>query len=175
MKKLTNITFLVAIALLSTANTYAQTREIPFDENTQKIKFQAAVKTSNTEEYCWNQCISWLNSFYTNAASVTSVRDYSSKKIIGTHYIALDGKDAPMINYTFTIEIRPGRYRYTVTDFTIKGADKTPIDGWVNSGANGGDAKRGLYLDQIAKFVDEWAASLDKKMNFVKKQVEEEW
>jgi len=171
MKNLTTINLFFAIALLSATSVCAQTREIPFDENTQKIKFQKAVKTSNTEEVCWNQCVSWLNSFYTNAASVTSVRDYSSKKIIGTHYMALDGKDAPMINYTFTIEIRPGRYRYTITDLTVKGPDKTPIDGWLN----GEDAKQGFYLDQIAKFVDEWAASLDSKMNFVKKQVEEEW
>lgn len=174
MKKILTMA-IIAVAMLSASNAFAQKHEIPVDQNTQKIKFQAAVKTANTEDKCWNSCISWLNSFYTNAASVTSVRDYSSKKIIGTHIIVLDGKDAPIVNYTFTIEIRPGRYRYTITDLTLKGPDRMPIDSWVNKDAAGYDAKWALYLDQIATFVDNWAASLDKKMNFVVKQEEEDW
>jgi hypothetical protein len=99
----------------------------PIDIETQLITYQEVVQEEGTKNELFNRCINWLNNFYNNPVSVTKVRDNKTGKIRGNHrfrlnYFDKDGNklDGAMVLYSFVIELKDGRYRYTITDFVLK-------------------------------------------------------
>ena len=168
------------LALLITSSSlilFSQTTSIPVDEDTGKIMYREVVEQKGTKTEFFNRAISWINSFYKNPVAVTKTRDPESGIIRGLHRIKLkdtmkDGTrtDAGTVQYEFSIELKDGRYRYTLHEFVLRQQSKIPAERWLNQS----DAKSKSYLKQIDDFSKNWIASLKSGM-LPKVEKSDEW
>ncbi len=127
-----------------------------------------------------NRCISaFLNKYYKNAASVVTGDDGS--KIEGKHLIQMNCDEevkakCPWVNYKFIIEIRDGRIRYTLTDFTLKTpGSRFPIERWMDKDDPLYESQWDNYISQIAAFAENWGATLEEQIKPEQKVEEEVW
>lgn len=179
MKK--SILTLAAFLLMSVA--FAQTAEIPISGKTNKISFQRVIPTEGTNTEVFNRIAGeWLRSAYKNPQAVVIGNDGST--ITGKHNIKINCDDevkakCPVVNYKFTVEVREGRIRYTLTDFMLDTSKTTkspfPIERWLDKNDPLYEDAWGGYLDQIAAFAQDWGANLEEKIQPVHTVEEEEW
>jgi len=181
MKKNLN-TGLLLLFLFIPFLSFTQTKTIPFDAETKKIKFQQVIEEEGNQMELFNRCIFWLNDYYKDPVRVTTVRDAPSGKIMGKHTIRLTYTDdkgiesiGPTVVYEFTIEMKDNRYRYTITDLLLKTASRFEIERWLDKDDPAYDPRWENYLDQIAEYVDQWSAILIEKMKPEPVPVEDEW
>lgn len=113
---------------------------VPVDEVTGMIIYRDVIETEGSKEELFNRAISWISDNYKNAASVTSRRDFESGIIEGDHRFKIystteDSTSVELgtILYNFTLEFKNGRYRYTYTDFAMKGASRIPLERWLDN------------------------------------------
>ncbi len=166
-------TILFFFVLLFSAPLVAQITKgvLPIDPDTKKIKFQEVVHEKGSKQQLFNRCIYWLYKYYKDADRVTSVRDPNTGKIIGQHRFRVYYYDKDSvkriggtIDYTFTIEFRDGRYRYTINKLLLKTASKYPIENWLDKSSPNYDPRWDSYLQQIADFVKSWSDDLKEHM-----------
>ncbi|MCD4773107.1 MAG: DUF4468 domain-containing protein [Bacteroidales bacterium] len=156
---------------------------VPVDEVTGLITYREVVEVEGTKKELFYRCISsWLNEAYTNSPGVTSVRDAATGKIIGNHRFRIHqtGKKGNKINtgmilYSFTIEVKDGRYRYTLSDLLLKRPSRYPIENWFDKSDPAYNTQWNAYLKQIDEFVKSWIEDLKEKMQPKAEVVEEEW
>ena len=155
----------------------SQATDVPVDEETGKIMYREVVEQKGTKTEFFNRAISWINSFYKNPVAVTKTRDPESGVIRGLHRIKLkdtmdDGTrtDAGTVQYEFSIELKDGRYRYTLHEFILRQQSKIPVEKWLNQN----NPKLRSYLKQINDFSTNWITSLKKGM-LPKVEKSDEW
>jgi hypothetical protein len=173
---------LVCLLLPATLLLQAQDNPVPRDSETGKIKFQEVVEEPGTQEELFNRSINWLNNYYRDPVRVTSVRDKATGKIIGKHTIRItqgleDGtvKEVAFVFYEFTIEVREGRYRYTISDLLLKTASRFEIERWLNTEDPKYDPLWATYIQQISDYADQWSANLKEKMKPGPEKKEDIW
>lgn len=155
---------------------------IPVDTDTQLIKFQNVVEEPGDQNELFKRCIYWLNGYYKDPVRVTSVRDKPSGKIIGHHRFRIYYWDKDsikhtggMIHYTFTIELKENRYRYTINELVLKSQTNIPVEKWLDKNDPAYDPRWDSYLKQIADFVNAWSANLEEKMKPEPEKKEDVW
>ncbi len=155
---------------------------IPVDDETKKIKFQGVVDEQGDKYELFKRSIYWLNDTYKDPVRVTSVRDKETGKIVGRHRFRIYYWDRDsikhiggMINYTFTVEMRDGRYRYTIDEIILKSATNIPAEKWLDKDDPAYDPRWDSYLQQIADFVNNWSRTLEEKMKPEPEKVEDDW
>jgi hypothetical protein len=174
----------LVVTLLLTSTFFLQAQEIlvPRDSETGKIKFQEVVEEPGNQEELFNRCINWLNNYYRDPVRVTSVRDKATGKIIGKHTIRItqgqeDGtvKEVAFVFYEFTIEVREGRYRYTISDLLLKTASRYEIERWLNTEDPKYDPVWASYIQQITDYAAQWSTNLKEKMKPGPEKKEDIW
>jgi hypothetical protein len=179
MKVLILLAFLIAGLSLT-----AQEEEsvVPVNPETGIIQFREVVKENGTKDELFNRCIYWLNSYYKNSTRVTTIRDHQTGRIEGKHsiriyYYAGDSvkTQAGTVDYVFNIELKPDKYRYTVTDFKLRSKTRVPIEKWLNKDDPEYNPHWDEYLQQVADFVESWSKSLKIKMKPEVKKTDDDW
>jgi len=155
---------------------------IPVDSVTQLIKFQNVVEEPGDQYDLFKRCIYWLNDYYKDPVRVTSVRDRATGKIIGHHRFRIYFYDKDsikkvggQINYTFTIEMKDDRYRYTIDELVLKSQTNFPVEKWLDKNDPAYDPRWDAYLKQIADYVNNWGEFLEEKMKPERQKVEDTW
>lgn len=156
---------------------------IPIDTETNKIKFQAVVDENGSQDELFNRSIYWLNDFYNDPVRVTSIRDVETGKIEGNHHFRIYYWDEDSIkhiggtiNYTFVLEFKEDRYRYTITELLLKSRTNLPVEKWLDKSDPAYNKQWDSYLEQIAEFVNEWSENLTNHMKpEPEKKVEDDW
>ena len=169
---------LLIVAVLFATITFAQSK-LPIDEKTKKITFRKVIQTEGTEDEVFNRIYSrFMNSYYKSPASILQQNDGRTMK--GKHQFQLDNGDPvkskwPWITYRFTIEVREGRVRYTLTDFMQKTQSNHPCEEWMDKEDPLYQPVWDSYLNQIAAFAEDWGKQFEEKL--IPEQVieEEEW
>ena len=157
--------------------------DLPIDPETKTITYQEVVQEQGTREELFNRGSTWLRIFYANPMEVSRVRDLATGVIKGQHQIRVyhTDKDGNKINddmvlYSFKIEFKDGRYRYTVDDFLVKRISKYPMENWLNKDDPEYSTYWDQYLLQIDTFIrDEWIPSLKSHMKPEIKKEEKPW
>ena len=114
---------LLIVAVMFATLTFAQSN-LPIDPKTELITFRKVIPTQGSEDEVFNRIYSqFMNTYYKSPSTILQQNDGRTMK--GKHQIQLDNGDAvkskwPWITYRFTIEVREGRVRYTLTDFLQK-------------------------------------------------------
>lgn len=177
--------FILIFALFSGTLLFSQTEEyqIPVDSATNLIIFQETVEEPGTKDELFNRCVYWLNDYYKDPQRVTTIRDSPSGKIAGRHqfriyyYESNDSTKHPagMVKYTFTIQFKDDKYRYTIDELLLKAQTNLPIEKWLDKDDPAYDERWDSYLQQVADYVAEWSASLKSKMKPETEKVKDDW
>jgi hypothetical protein len=164
------------------SNAQDLTPSLPVNPDTKLITYQEVVKVDGTIKDLFSRAIDWININYKNPADVTKVRDPESGLIEILHRIELERTDkqdtkidAGIIIYTLKLELKDGRYRYTITDLNLKQSSKFPIERWLDKKDKAYNPNWNLYLTQMDKEIKTLIESLKKGMLPVIKKKEEIW
>jgi len=154
---------------------------VPLDD-AGKITWQGVIPVKDVDkDKLYNKGIEWINSYFPNAAGVTKRRSPESGIIEGAHSIRLtnevNGKKVPAqtITYTFKLEFRDGRFRYTITDFQLKAASKFPLERWLDRNGPYYDLNNRKYLEQIRDVMEDMVAKMTTHITKPEPPAEEEW
>ena len=180
MKRLAILFLIITSTLLSNAQT--DILVLPVDEETNKIKFSDVIDETGTKDELFNRCVYWLNDFYKDPTRITNVRNVATGKIGGRHqfriyYYDKDSVkyDAGMVKYTFVIEFKENRYRYTIDELLLKARTNVPVEKWMDKDDPAYDERWDSYLQQIAKYVQNWSSTLKQKMKPEVEKKEDKW
>lgn len=153
MKKLA---FLFMIAYFFITISHAQTPSLPLDPDTKTIKYQGVVPQEGTPDVLYDRGASWISNYYKSPSSVLRVQDKANSKIEGTGRLMLSytDKDGLKLNgglvvYDIKMEFKTDKYRYTITDFSLKAVSRSPIEKWMNKNDPAYDPRWDSYLYQV--------------------------
>ena len=169
---------LLFVAILFATVTFAQSN-LPIDARTEKICFRKVINTVGTQDEVFNRIYSqFMNTYYKSPSTILQQNDGRTLK--GKHQFQLDNGDPvkskwPWITYYFTIEVREGRVRYTLTDFMQKTQSNHPCEEWMNKEDPLYQPVWDSYLNQIAAFGEDWGKQFEEKLVPEKVIEEEEW
>lgn len=146
---------------------------VPIDSATKKITYSEVVKMTGSKDSLYDRAIAWTNKFYPNAQDVTKVRDKPSGKIQCKHRFKIyntDKKDGSkietgiLVQYTMNLEFKENKFRYTITDFNLKGSAYYPLEKWVNKQDPIYNANADNYLTQVDVYIKDMIKNLKKAM-----------
>ncbi len=154
---------------------------VPVDEESGKIIYRDVVQEMGTPDSLYLRGINWINQNFANPSDVTRVRDRENSTIKGTARMTLNRIDdagvkvgAGMVEFTFTIECRPDRYRYTFFDFIYKQASRVPVEKWLDTSHPSWNPMMDDYLRQIDEHINKLIDSMVAGMK-PKPKVVDEW
>jgi len=145
---------------------------MPIDPDTKKIMYRAVVDEKGSVEYLYNKAIEWFSYYYLNPTAIFTVQDKVNGKIEGTGRMRIyfaDEKsgvrmDGGLIVYLIRLELKENKYRYTLTDFNLKGASRFPVERWMNKTDPANNPKWDSYLYQIDTTMRRLVLTLTEKM-----------
>lgn len=183
MKRVTLSLFLLLFTFFVFPQGSTDSTNIPVDDITGVIIYQEVVQVEGSKKELFNRGSEWLHEFFANPIYVTKTRDAASGVIKGIHQIEViytdeDGykKIGGLVMYSFKIETKDGRFRYTVTDFLLKQKSRYPLEKWLETSDPNYNPQWAIYLNQINDYVrNEFAASLKESMKPQVVKEEEEW
>ena len=144
---------LLFVAVLFATVTFAQSN-LPIDPKTEKICFRKVIPVEGSQDDVFNRIYSqFMNTYYKSPATILQQNDGRTMK--GKHQFQLDNGEAvkskwTWITYYFTIEVREGRVRYTLTDFMQKTQSNHPCEEWMNKEDPLYQPVWDSYLEQIS-------------------------
>lgn len=157
--KIPVLTIIASTLMLSTISLRAQetTVNLPLDPDTKKITYKEVVTVQGTPAELFNRAIEWTNKQYKNPADATKVRDQASGVIEIIHRIELTRKEqgatllAGIVDYSMKLEMKDGRFRYTITNFNYKDKSRQPLERYMNKN----DQSYAPIWDDYLKQVDD--------------------
>ena len=105
--------------------------DVPIDEQTNLVTYKEVVQQPNaTPQELYDRAMNWVKSYYKNTAEVIKSSDRDKGVIqlrssVRIYVVKEDGSKVfkNIVYYNMKIECRPGRYRYTITDFNEKASN----------------------------------------------------
>jgi hypothetical protein len=155
--------------------------KVPVDAKTGLIAYQEVVPENGSQDELYIRAIEWINANYKNPADVSRVRNRESGVIELLHRFEIfDEKDgtkvlAGTVNYTLSLEFKPGRYRYTISELTLRQASRFPAEKWLDKSDPAYKPEWDSYLQQVDAQTKELIASLKEGMHPEKVQPEDKW
>ncbi|MEI6747560.1 MAG: DUF4468 domain-containing protein [Bacteroidales bacterium] len=174
------------IAIATSATTQLRAQEsapaMPVNPETKLITYQEVVKVEGTIKDLYSRAIDWINVNYKNPDDATKVRDPQTGYIEIYHRFNLERTDrqdtkiaAGIIDYTLKLELKDGRYRYTITNLNLKQSSKFPIERWLDKTDKAYNPNWNLFLAQMDKQINTLIESLKKGMLPGIKKKEDVW
>jgi hypothetical protein len=162
--KIPVLTIIASILMLSVISLRAQetATKMPVDPDTKKITYKEVVTVPGTPAELFNRAIEWINKEYKNPVDATKVRDQSSGVIEIIHRIELTRIEqgatllAGIVDYSMKLEMKEGRFRYTITDFNYKDKSRQPFERYMNKK----DQSYAPVWDDYVKQVDDFTRKL---------------
>ncbi|MEI6434479.1 MAG: DUF4468 domain-containing protein [Bacteroidota bacterium] len=145
---------------------------LPIDPDTKKIMYRAVVEEPGTPVYLYDKAIGWFGYYYLTPQSVYSVQDKVNGKIEGFGRMKIYyqdeqagiRRDAGQISYQIKLELKENKYRFTLTDFNLKGASRFPIEKWMNKSDQAYNTNWDSYLYQVDTTMQRLISTLKEKM-----------
>lgn len=155
---------------------------VPVDNTTGKINYQEVVSEEGTKNDFFNRAVAWVNVTYKNPTSVTTVRDPQTGKIEGNYRFKIyqsnegqEGMEWGTILYSFRLEFKDGRYRYSFYDFLLKTDSRYPIEHWLDKTRPDYTPDCDLKLRKVDEFMQSFIPILKQSMKPKAVKEEVEW
>lgn len=141
----TALLFVVLLAI-SCAGAHAQAwvNPLPLDSATHKVSYSAVVQVPGASKIeLYSRAREWYASTFGSSKAVLEMDDKEAGKLIGKAYAQFEfagaiGKPLDWALWrTIKVEVKDGKYRYTITDFLLGGPIATPgenphpIEAWM--------------------------------------------
>lgn len=156
MNRIFHVLFFFLITGVCFSQTNPPAPKIPFDPDSKLIMYKDVVTQDGTKDMLYDRGAEWIRSYYLNPGSITKVQDKVNGKIEGTGRLRLyffdsnnTRTDAGMVYYDIRLEFKENRYRYTLTNFTLKGASRIPLEKWLNKNDPAYNPQIENYLYQV--------------------------
>jgi hypothetical protein len=163
MKEIKRLFIISALTVFSILTAYSQkeTPNLPIDSLTNKITYTevVSVDSSAKKQELFSRAREWFAKAYKSSTNVIQMEDKESGKIIGKAlmqvYHKAMGREYPSgyINYTISIYLKDGRYKYEITDF-------------YHTGQPGGVPAYGACEDMIKTTLKAMGVSYQKTFNY---------
>jgi len=146
--------FLLIVSGFSQSNQPAP--QIPLDPDSQKILYREVIDQEGNKDVLYDRGAEWFRSYYVNPGTVTKVQDKVNGKIEGTGRLRIyyfdDNNtriDAGIILYDIRLEFKESKYRYTLTNFTVKAESRIPVEKWLNKSDPAYNPRWDSYIYQV--------------------------
>jgi hypothetical protein len=154
------------------AQQQAPAPNFPIDPDSKKIMYRAVVEQEGTPAYLYDKAIEWYGYYYLNPQSVYTVQDKVNGKVDGLGRLKISymdekagvRRDAGLVVYQIKMEFKDNKYRYTLTDFNLKGTSRFPIEKWMNKTDPAYNPNWDVYLYQVDTTMQRLISSLKEKM-----------
>ena len=187
MKKIKTLLLFSTLTLLTVSTAFGQkeTPKLPIDSLTSKITYSEVIYVDSlaNKQELFSRAKEWFAKAYKSSTNVIQMEDKESGKIIGKAlmqvYHKAFGSNYPSgyINYTISIYIKDGRYKYEVTDFhhtgqLVSGGNRIPDYGVCEKMINTTDKTMGIshqktynyYLFQMDNNIKDLLSDLKSAM-----------
>jgi hypothetical protein len=144
MKKIKQLFFfsVFTFLLVSIAQGQKETPNLPIDSSTGKITYSEVVTLNDSisKTELFGRAKTCFVHLFKNANSVIQNEDKEAGSIIGKGTLKVYAKalgmtsEAGYVNFTLTLAIKEGRYKFTITDFAHEGTGKMPSGGNLENG-----------------------------------------
>jgi len=144
--------------------------QMPIDPDTKLITYKEVVTIAGTPAELFNRAIQWVNKQYKNPVDATKVRDQASGIIEIVHRIELTRIEqgatilAGRVDYSMKLEMKDGRYRYTITNFNVKDLSRQPLERYMDKKDPSYIPLWDDYLKQVDNFTRKMIESLKQGM-----------
>jgi hypothetical protein len=154
----------------------------PVDSETQMVTYSDVIKVDGATKdslYVYGQ--RWIKKQFKSITSVMQVQDAEKGILEGRHsfYVNKDvnGVQAKgdLIKYTFTLQFRDGRYKYTITKINVQKTSYYGIENWLNDDEKLSDETIESYLQQIDQYFQDFIASIEAGIKPAPKKKEDAW
>ena len=156
MNRIINVLFFFLLTGICYSQTNPPASKLPIDLDTKLIQYRETVTQDGTKDVLYDRGAEWIRSYYLNPGSITKVQDKVNGKIEGTGRLRLyffdsnnTRADAGMVYYDLHLEFKESKYRYTLTNFTLKGASRIPLEKWLNKNDPAYNPQMENYLYQV--------------------------
>ena len=114
-----------AFLLFSFIGAFAQLPSLPIDSTTHLITYSEVVKVDGNKDELYSRAREWFAKTYNSAQSVIQMD--TKDKIVGKALMQVyyKGGDFGYINYTVSIYLKDGKYKYEITDFYHTGEERS--------------------------------------------------
>lgn len=160
------------LGLQSFAQQQAKSYNLPIDPESKKIMYREVIEQAGKPSYLYDKAIEWFGYYYLNAQSVYSVQSKENGKIEGfgrmkiyyTDQATGVQMDGGQVLYQIKMELKENKYRYTLTDFNLKGASRYPLEKWMNKTDPAYNANWDSYLYQVDTTMQRLISTMKEKM-----------
>jgi hypothetical protein len=183
-----SINYLFSLAIILTSTIVCaqnSSSKYPMNNETKLISYSKVVPMDSIDKNeLYLRALSWANSNYKNPTDVIREKDPTAGKIVCKHRFKItdppnkDGfeKDAGLVMYTLTIQVKDGRYKYELSEINWKQLSYYPIERWMDTNAAGYDKVYDYYLKQTDETVKKVLYNLESSMTISTKKVKkDEW
>jgi hypothetical protein len=170
--RFSHILFLSVMSLTLFAQLQTTPYNLPVDPDSKKIMYREVVEQQGKPAYLYNKAIEWFGFYYPNAQSVFSVQDKENGKVEGIGRMKIYFTDEAsgvkqeggLLLYQIKMEMKDDKYRYTLTDFNLKGASRFPIERWMNKSDPAYNPRWDSYLYQVDTTMQRLISTMKEKM-----------
>ncbi len=170
---------IILLTISSTLIGYSQ--EVPINADSKLITYSKVINTEGTANAIFSKVHRWFFSYYKNPHNV--VKESANNKISARpRFKILNPPDKKGIQtmggivlYSFTVMVKDGRYKYTITNIEWKQTSKFPIERWMDKNSSSYKEKYNFYLTQVNDEIIKIIAKLESSISKAPKKAEEEW
>jgi hypothetical protein len=181
--KLPVLFIVTSVLILGGLNANAQNPSVkmPVDPDTKLITYKEVVTVAGTPAELFNRAIEWINKQYKNPADATKVRDQASGIIEIVHRIEITKVEqgatlvAGRVDYSMKLEMKDGRFRYTITSFTMKDISRQPLERYMDKNDKSYIPAWDDYLKQVDDFTRNMIESLKHGMQAPAEKKPDTW
>lgn len=170
--KITVLSIMAIVLMLGNMNVNAQNPSVklPVDPETKLITYKEVVTVAGTPAELFNRAIEWINKQYKNPADATKVRDQASGVIEIVHRIEISKIEkgatlvAGRVDYSMKLEMKDGRFRYTITNFNMRDMSRQPLERYMDKQDKSYIPAWDDYIKQVDDFTQKMIESLKHGM-----------
>lgn len=156
MNRVINVLFCLFAAGICFSQTSVPALNLPVDPESKMIQYRETVTQEGIKDVLYDRGAEWIRSYYLNPGSVTKIQDKVNGKIEGTGRLRLyffdsnnTRSDAGLVYYDFRLDFKDNKYRYTLTNFSLKDASRVPLEKWLNKSDPSYNPQVENYLYQV--------------------------
>lgn len=145
--------------------------QLPVDQDSKMIMYREVVTEEGGKDILYDRGASWFSSYYKSPVSVMKIQDKVNGKLEGLGRFLIYYKDeqdnlrqAGIITYEIKLELKDNKYRYTLTDFNLKGSSRYPVEKWLNKSDPVYNSNWDSYLYQIDTTMQGLVKNLKEEM-----------
>lgn len=159
----------------------------PIDNQTKLITYDKVVILTDMKESkkddLYNKALAWANAFFKNPTDVIREKNQDAGKIVCKARFKIQNEkdksgfasDAGVVQYTLTLMVKDGRYRFQLSAFNWKQLSYYPIERWLDSSSPTYNPSYAYYLIQVNDYAYNLIADLEKFMAMKKKEKKDDW